>query len=265
MVVRAVIVRAIVVGSHIWVGPIATGLSRGKSPVIGIYVSQPGQLVSECAHILRLEDPIPGKLPLETKVRLLVIGSNHALVHVTRVGRRRESRIVEERPGSERVRKQVRLTRSRSGQRTIKEHCVQREMRRIEPDVLVSVVVDAVIHDPETAAYHKLLRTGYVPGKAYTRTEVVPVLVPDVVIAKLESFSGYASIERIGRRTESVSGHCVVTRITGKGINERRGLASEVHVRVKSGLKVVRRSVILPTQSEINCEPVADAPVVGQE
>src|SRR6266496_2134575 len=136
-------------------------------------------------------------------------------------------------------------------------------MRRIEPDVLVGVVVDAVIHDSETAAHHKLLRTGYVPGKAYTRTEVVPVLVPKVMIAKLESFSGYASIEGVSRRTKDVSGPRIVARIACIWIDDRSCLASEIHVRVKSGLKVVRRSVILPTQSQIDSKVVADAPVVG--
>src|SRR5215469_6338145 len=126
---------------------------------------------------------------------------------------------------------------------------VIREVRIIEADVFVHVVVEAIVSDSVAAAERQLTIAEHVVGESETGTDALGVLVPDLAVALLE----------LGALDAGDEGRGWQERVA---IGRRRSERAEVHVRVETLLEVVRRPKVVPANPEVECQALANLPVV---
>src|SRR5579885_3768945 len=114
-------------------------------------------------------------------MHLFVIGSHQALIDMA--GRRLTAIIQQQRISGKRYCIDTGLI-GGSGRDSVVQcaNIVIRKVRRIEPDVLVSVVVQSVKANSEAYASNKFACSRQVVGETEPRAEVVGVLVPDVAV-----------------------------------------------------------------------------------
>jgi len=79
---------------HMGTGVEAIRVPKRPTSIERVDISQSQQLVPEGSNVFRFEHIAFGELPLEAKVGLLVVRSYNILVHVPRVGKGVEQRIV---------------------------------------------------------------------------------------------------------------------------------------------------------------------------
>src|ERR1700684_2032942 len=134
-------------------------------------------------HQVRLHDHVLRNLILESDVHLLIVRRHNVLVHGAELWSYC-SRAEEHWTSDVGILNQLcRLCRSDdSAVPPYGSEAGNGEGWRIEPDIFEHVVVNPVVVDAKTATNNQLLIAHGVPGKPNSRTKVVQILAPDVVV-----------------------------------------------------------------------------------
>src|SRR2546421_2869842 len=212
MIDRTEGVGAEVVSAHVWIdspGGAIISPARISTPVEGVDVYKPGQLTTLRDNVVRLQHKVLHEAPLHAQVELLYIGRDQILVHVPCRRDRIERRVIKE-PSLRRCERGsvesgcYQRPCGSSSAAAESPDCCKREERCVEANVLKEVVPDAVVRDSAAATDYKTLVSENIPGESYARREVIEILLPDFVIALLETPVCYASGERVVGREESI-------------------------------------------------------------